>query len=197
MPAQPYIQPSSTEAVSGRLTLTEFIQTVLVGISGFNGTLVRPKWQIEPPKNPPSVETNWMAFGIDIGAPDANAWLGNTSDTEMQSQRHETLDVGCSIYGPDALEYYGLLRDGFQIPQNREALTYANMGFVEILPARHIPDLVNERFYNRVETSIILRREIIRTYGVPTLVSASGVIHTPTSGDPDYSLAWDTENIGE
>lgn len=152
---------------------------------------MRPKWQVEPPKNPPDVITNWLAFGIDVAAPDANAYLGSDG-TALTSQRHEKLEIGCSIYGPDALENYGLLRDGFQIPQNRDALTFANMGFVEILPALKIPELVNERFYNRVETGVILRREIIRLYAVPTIISASGVIYVPLGGDSDYSLTWET-----
>lgn len=193
MPVQPYITPASTQGFPGGITITQFIQTVMVGLSGLPGTMVRPKWQVEPPKNPPNVSTNWLAIGIDLAVPDANGYIGSIGDTDLTSQRHETLDVGCSFYGPDALEYYGIVRDGFQIPQNREALGASNMGFVEILPGRKIPDLVNERFYNRVETSVILRREIIRTYGVPTIISASGVIYAPgINNDLDYSLAWKT-----
>lgn len=192
MTIQPYIRPSSTVGLPNDLTLTQFIQTVMVGLSGLSGTLVRPKWQAEPPKNPPDITTNWMALGIDLAIPDANGYISPGDDDGLDSQRHETLDVGCSIYGPEALEIYGLIRDGFQIPQNREALTEANMGFVEILPARKIPELVNERFYNRVETSVILRREIIRSYGVPTIISATGVIYAPLSGNADYSLDWQT-----
>lgn len=198
MPIQPYIRPQSTQALSGELTLTQFIQTVLVGISGFSGTLVRPKWQAEPPKNPPSIDTNWLAFGIDIATPNDNSFVwtadGDTVGTSIQSQRHEALEVGLSIYGPDALENYGILRDGFQIPQNLQALTSAKMGFVEILPARKIPDLVNGRYYNRVETSIMLRRAVVRTYAVPSLLSAEGIIYAPIAGDTDHTIAWDTEN---
>jgi len=197
MPIQPYILPASTEALPGEITLTQFIQTILTGISGLPGPMVRPKWQVEPPKNPPSITTNWIAFGIDISSPDANSYVWSNSGEgglSVSSQRHEAVDIGCSIYGPEALEYFGLLRDGFQVPQNLQALTAANMGFVEILPGRKIPDLVNERFYNRVETSIILRREVLRSYSVPTVLSSTGVIHVPVSGDEEYTLAWDTEN---
>lgn len=188
----PYLQPTSTLPIPGGLTLTQFIQTVFVGISALPGTLVRPKWQPEPPKQP-DIYANWMAIGIDVASPDANAYVWPNQAGSTQSQRHETLEVGCAIYGPDALETYGLIRDGFQIPQNLEGLRSANMGFVEISPARKIPELINERFINRVQTSVFLRREIQRIYPVLTLISASGVIHT-VIGDEDYLLDWTTQN---
>ncbi len=186
-----YILPISTEPLPLGLTLTQFIQTVVVGISGLPGPLVRPMWQPEPPKQP-DLSTNWMAIGIAVAAPDANSYVDVNSDGATISQRHETLEVACSIYGPDGLEIAGLLRDGFQIPTNLEALRTANMGFVEVSPARHVPDLVNERFINRVVMSIFLRREIQRVYPILTLVSASGRKHTVV-GDEEYLLNWSTQ----
>lgn len=198
MSIQSYIRPSSTETLPGELTLNQFLHSILVGLTALHGTLVRPKWQVAPPKNPPGIETDWLAFGVDISRPDANSYVWNdpadSSGETSESQRHELLDIGCSLYGPLALQYYGIIRDGFQIPQNTQALTEAKMAFVEILPARSLPDLVHDRFYNRVETSIILRREVNRTYSVPSIISSTGVIHAPLSGDEDYSLDWDTEN---
>ncbi len=188
-----YLLPTSTEGPLPRgLTLTQFIQTVVVGISGLPGPMVRPMWQPEPPKQP-DLSINWMGMGITIAAPDANSYVWVDANQAGVSQRHEALEVQCSIYGPDALDVYGLLRDGFQIPQNRDALFHANMGFTEISLARHIPDLVNERFINRVQTSFFLRREIQRTYSIPTIVSASGMIHT-VIGNEDYLLDWETQN---
>ena len=194
MPVQPYILPKSSETPPGGLTVTQFIQAVLVGISGLPGEMVRPKWQIKPPKNPPAVTENWLAFGIDLTTPDNNAYLGSRDGgLTIDSQRQEAMDVSVSIYGPDALEIYGVIRDGIQIPQNQQALATAEMVFVEILAARRIPDLVNEQFYNRVETGIILRRQVNRIYAVPTILSATGVIQTML-GSEEYSLDWEVEN---
>lgn len=183
-----YLAPKTTNPFPNGLTLTQFLQMVLVGITGFPGDHVRPNWQVEPPTNPP-VNVNWLAFGVDIASPDANAYLATDPGDNLKSnmQRHETIEVGCAIYGPEALETYGVLRDGFQVPQNRYALFDNSMGFVEILPARKVPERINELWYNRVQASIILRREIERSYGVPTIVSASGVIYTDFK---DYSLDW-------
>lgn len=192
MSVQPYILPTASDTPPFGLSLIQFIQTVIVGISGLPGPLVRPKWQVAPPKSP-DLSVNWIALGIDASVPDANSYVDAYPDSTIVSQRHETLEVGLSIYGPDAQDISGLLRDGFQIQTNLEALRIANMGFVEISPARHIPDLVNERFIDRIVMSVFLRREIQRVYPIPTLLSAAGGIHT-VIGDEEYLLEWSTQN---
>lgn len=188
-----YLQPTSTIGIPQGFTLTQFIQMVLVGLSDLPGPMVRPKWQIAPPKQP-DVAVNWIGFGVDVAVPDANAYIGLDESVNTVSQRHETLEVGCAIYGPDALDIYGLIRDGFQIQPNLFALRSANMGFVEISQALTLPDLVHERFINRVQTSIFLRREIQRVYPIVTLLSANGVIHEFSDGE-EYLLDWSTQNV--
>ncbi len=186
-----YVLPASTQALPRRLNLGQFIQTVLVGVSGISGQFVRPKWQVEPPKQP-DLGVNWLAFGINQMTPDANSFIGVDSSNATITQRHEDLEIGCSIYGPEALDIADLIRDGFQIPQNLEALRSASMGFTNVGPARHLPDFVNERFINRIEMSIYFRREIHRTYPILTLLSAHGTVHSVV-GDEQYLLDWETQ----
>lgn len=186
-----YLQPKSTQQLPGDLSLAQFIQTVLVGVSGVSGPLVRPKWQVAPPKQP-DISTNWVAFGIQVFSPDTNAFVGMDKDGNENFQRQEGLEIPCSFYGPDASEISGLVRDGLQIPQNLEALRKANMGFVETTKALHIPDLVNERFINRIEMSIILRRQIQRVYPILPILSAFGTIHS-VLGTEEYLLDWQTQ----
>ena len=187
-----YLLPTQTQALPGSLSLRQFIQSVLVGISGLPGTSVRPKWQIAPPKQP-DINTDWLAFGIRISTPDANAYINTNPDGSTESQRQEGLEIGCSFYGPDALDYAELVRDGFQITQNLAALTAANMGFTEVGPALHVPDLVNERWIDRYEMSVFLRRQVQRLYPIVSLVSATGVIHT-VIGNEEYLLDWQTQS---
>lgn len=185
-----YILPSHTDQPPRNLTLTQFIQTVLVGLTGLSGTLVRPKWQPSPPKQPDIAE-NWLAFGIASSNPTANSFVGMDAAGVMNTQRQETLEIACSFYGPEALEFYTLVRDGLQIQQNLDALRAARMGYTDISQALHLPDLVNERFFNRYETTIQLQREIQRRYPIVSILSATGTIHT-VLGDEEYLLEWQT-----
>lgn len=188
-----YLLPTSeTPPLPKRLNLTQFVQSVLVGISGLDGTFVRPKWQPNPPKQP-DIDINWLGFGITTSTPDANSFVGMDADGATTSQRHEGLELSLSIYGPDALDIAGLIRDGFQIQQNLEALRSANMGFTEVSPARHVPDLINERFIEKVEMSVFLRRLITRTYAIVSVLSARGTIHTVV-GNEQYLLDWETQS---
>lgn len=172
------------------LNLTQFIQTVLTGISGFDGVNVRPKWQVAPPKEP-DINLNWLAFGVDVITPDANGFLGMDAQERTIYLRHETLQVSCAIFGPDALETAEMIRDGFQIPNNREALFKANMGFVETSEARRLPELINERFRNRIEMNVVLRREVQRVYPILSIISVRGTVHT-VLGNEAYLLNWQT-----
>lgn len=185
-----YLVSTTSQALPGGLTLTQFIQTVLVGVSALPGTLVRPKWQLNPPKQP-DVGVDWLAFAIVEGVPDSNAYVGMDADGISIFQRQVQFEIQCSFYGPNAQEIAGLVRDGFQIQQNVEALRAANMGYAAIAPARSIPDLVNERWVNRVEQTVFLRRQIQRSYPILPIVSAEGTIHT-VLGDEEYLLNFET-----
>lgn len=188
-----YLLPTPiTPTLPRNYTLNQFLQTILVGISGFDGTLVRPNWQVAPPKQP-DIDVNWLAFGVTVATPDANAYVGfDTSNPPVPIlQRHELLELELSVYGPLAYENSGLIRDGFQIDQNREVLRSANMGFAYNNEARHIPDLLNERWFNRYVMSIFLRRQVQRNYpSLLTILSANGTIYANSPGADVQTLPW-------
>lgn len=183
-----YLSPTTANPFPGGLTLTQFIQTVIVGITGLPGVMVRPTWQVAPPIQP-DISTNWIAFGIAAAPADANAYVGMDKDGIETLQRNEYLTINCSIYGPDAYENMGNLRDGFQIPQNLAAMTAAKMGFIATGLPNRSPDLVNARWIDRFTMEIQLVRLIQRTYAVLPFVSAQGTILT----DNGNSLDWIVE----
>lgn len=190
-----YVQPKpggSTPKFPRDLNLTQFIQTVIVGVSDLDGTMVRPKWQVAPPKQP-DIDQNWIGFGVDLLTPDTYQFLGMDGAGVTTTQRQEGVEVGLSIYGPSGLEIAGLIIDGLQIPQNLEALRAANMGFQESSQPRQVPDLVNERWIARVELGLKFRRQITRTYPIVSILSATGRIHSVV-GNEQYLLDWSTES---
>lgn len=190
-----YLKPT-TPQLPGNLTFTQFLQTVLVGISGFDGTLVRPEWQPNPPKQPDNL-TNWLAFGVldsdakgfpyqemkDIGTPEA-------PQLAFVSQYHEKCSLKCDLYGPDALENYRLIRDGFYLPLNNEALVSAGFGLIGVGKAIRNPDLVGEVWFNRYVFSIDLMYQQNRTYPILTFMSGSGVVYAPLSHNADFQVPW-------
>ena len=168
-----FLLPQPQPSPFSGLTFEEFLQSVLVGVSGLPGNLVRPKWQENPPANP-EISVNWLAFGLTEDDSDTNAYVGIDDDGNNQFMRMEDLPLQCTFYGPQSLEYGQALRDGLQIPQNLEKLQSANMGFVNTSRMTRVPDFVNERWVNRWEMTVFLRRQIMRVYPILTFVSGSG-----------------------
>lgn len=171
-----YLLPTPEQLLPGQLTFDQFIQTVFVGISGLQGDLVRPKWQIDPPKQP-DITVDWLSIGLSEDDSDTNAFVGVDSSGNNQFMRMEALTVQCTFYGPNSLSYGKLVRDGFQIRQNLETLQSANMNFVNTSSMTRIPDLVNERWVDRWEMSVYMRREILRVYPILNFLSLSGVLY--------------------
>ena len=173
----------------GGLSLEDFIQTVIVGVSGYTNTLVRPKYQQSPPKQP-DINTNWIAFSIQGNAPDANAYVYIDEHDVTNLRRQETLTIQVGFYGPDAQNNSAVFRDGFQIQQNLESLSIASMGFKDATEPIRGPDLINERWVDRYEMTLVLVRQVRRTYEILPFASAMGVIHTVVNGDP-LNIDWE------
>jgi hypothetical protein len=172
-----YLAPVSTAPIPGALTLNQFLQTVLVGISGYDPTLVRPKFQMDPPK-PPDIGTDWIAFWVETSSIDANAYTGLDSMGIYSLQRHQLLSIQMSFYGPNSGDNLPAVIDGFQIQQNMDALRSANMGFRGSTNPIHAPELIGERWVDRWDATVEVPRQIIRTYPVLSFASVRGSIHT-------------------
>lgn len=172
-----YLLPLPPTSLPDDLTFEQFIQQVFVGVSGLPGNMVRPSWQINPPKQP-DVDVNWLALHVVDDDSDTNAYTGVKPNGDNVFQRMEQIEVQCSFYGPAGYDLCKSVRDSFQIPQNMEGLKSAGMAFAYTEKMNRIPDLVNERWVDRWTMSVFLRREILRTYRILNLVSVSGTLNT-------------------
>lgn len=163
--------------------LEDYIQQWVAGISGLDGTMVRPRWQPEPP-NIPDWGVNWASVGImkhrPVGVypavihhPDGDGW--------SELQRHEELDVLVSFYGTHASDYAVNFHNGCQIWQNFAVLRLVGMALVEVTDGTRNPELIKEKWWDRIDKPFVLRRIIRRSYPVLNLLSAEGWIIT----DPD------------
>ena len=166
-------------------TLENFLHDLFVGITGIAGSLVRPRWQPEPP-NLPAVNTDWLAFGIISRQSDTFAGvfhaIGGASDPSNLGydalERQEVMNVMCSFYGPDADNLCAQLRDGLQIAQNREVLQLAKMAFVESGDINNVSELTKDLWLYRVDMMVTIRRLIQRFYPVLNINSVSGAVLT-------------------
>lgn len=168
---------TQTSGPSEGLALRRFIGSVLSGISGIPNTLVRPIWQQDPPPVP-EIDTTWLAFGIaGRRADNAPHQFEKADGSKSTMTRHEELDINLLCYGPDCLQKVGELRDGFELSQNTESLFLAGMAFVRMSDAIHAPELINQRFFDRADATLVIRREIRREYSILNFVAAYGAIH--------------------
>lgn len=159
------------------LDLRRFIGTVLVGVSGFEPEMVRPAWQQNPPPVP-NIDTNWMAFGITARRADNDPYQVEKDDgLRTLMLRHEELDIMLAFYGPDCLQKAAEVREGFELTQNTESLLLAGMAYIDLSDIIHAPELVNDRYFDRADTTLTIRREVRREYRILNFVSANGAIH--------------------
>lgn len=174
-----FLAPTGAPPLEGK-ALTEFLQGLVVGITGLDGTMVRPRWQAEPPNVPDAGEA-WAALGISVKHPDTNAYVNFKPKTETYVfQRNATIEVLVSFYdlGTNGLadQYAGLWRDGLQVPQNLETLLDADLGFVETQDAVVVPTLLKTRWQYRVDVLTVFRQLVERTYPVVSIVEADGTL---------------------
>jgi hypothetical protein len=149
--------------------LENFLQAWVAAVCGLPPEMVRPRWQPEP-ANIPNFGVDWCAFGVTDQDPDTYAAeLPLNLDVGSEVRLHEKLTCLASFYGPNAGKFVKLFRDGLQLSQNREYLTLQGMGLVETRDVTTVPELVKERWMKRKDLPVIIRRQIVREYAVPTI----------------------------
>lgn len=173
-------------------SLDDYLQQMVAGVAGLDGSLVRPRWQPEPP-NLPDWATDWCATGITRRRP-IGAYSAQLHDCENDTggpghnelQRHEEFDLMCSFYGPNCDVYASNLHDGLQIWQNYAALRLSGMALVEVQETLRVPELIKQRWWDRCDKTLVLRRIIRRNYPILNVLSAGAEI--VTDGPSGYTV---------
>lgn len=176
-----FLSPSLSPAPLEGDALNDFFHDWFLGLTGFVGDRIRPRWQPDPP-NIPEEGVDWLAFGVHDGKADVNAAeLHNPSGTGYNEfRRHEELSVKVSFYGPNARRTAGSVRDASAIAQNREVLSLNSFGLIECGSIASFPEMIKQKWYNRADMHIRFRRQIVRHFDVQNLVAADIVINTLT-----------------
>ncbi|MFA9439405.1 hypothetical protein ACDA63_07190 [Uliginosibacterium sp. sgz301328] len=166
------LTPAGTPAPAQDKDLDAIIQTLIKGVSGLPGNMVRPAWQGVVPKQPAS-DQDWCAFHISGIRADANPWIGHNGQGDGSDEyvRHEDIDVLCTFYGPNAMRNASLARDGIYVTQNSEGITSHDMAVVGSTDLTAVPEFVNQQWIRRYDLPIRLRRKVSRAYPVLNILS--------------------------
>ena len=186
-----YLIPSATNAKEDE-TLRVFFQQMVAGITGIDGTMVRPRWQSEPP-NMPQFGSDWAAIGVTKRVRDTNAYVTHRDTIDENGNniisdyvyRNEVMDVLCSFYGPNCEAKSELLAMGLEVDQNREVMQLAGFGLVCVEDAVMMADFFNNREVTRIDLPFQMRRAQLYQYSVLDLVAAEVTIIEDIEGVSD------------
>ncbi len=166
-----YLQQIDTN-VKGNVALTNLLQMAVIGITGLDPTLVRPRWQPQPPTQPP-VTTDWCAIGIEtFDLYDYPQIIHDGVNQVDNLYRLVRINLLTSFYGPNASALASALRDGFYISQNFGTLAQYGVRFRSAENIIYISELINSQYVPRVDLFLNFTHMIQRTYAIENLVGA-------------------------
>jgi hypothetical protein len=161
-----------------------FFQTIVAGVTGIPGNMVRPRWQYPEPPTLPSYSATWASVGVhDVNAEDY-PWFDHFDNGTYAFDlmlRQEQLEILCSFYGPNAMSYACALRDGMYVSQNCETLMLAGMGLTQVGNPIRAPEYIKNQLFNRWDITLFIKRTVQRRYAILSLLKIAGVVNANTS----------------
>src|SRR5580704_8935616 len=150
-------------------SLDDFMQQIVAGVTGIPQSLIRPRWQPEPPNTPPTAPTAsnptgvvpvWAAVGVTKSTPRGFPAITEnpTGNGFSELDDREEFDVLCSFYGQFADAGAIALRSGLMVAQNRECLQLASMGLIQVSVRTRVPALMHMEFRERIDITASFRR---------------------------------------
>jgi hypothetical protein len=179
--------------------LQSALQQAVAGLAGLPGSLVRPRWQPVPPAQPP-VDVTWVSIGVTMVEADEYPYLlhvggvtlaGATAPGYTIMQRHQTITVVTTFYGPQADALAAQVRDAFYVPQNYENLFPVGLKLRTIHDLQRAPELMNQQYVDRADLRMEFRAMIERVYPIRDLDGADFTINTD-QGSETFQVREDT-----
>lgn len=179
-----YLLPTNTALDNS--ALVDYLHDVLVGVTGIGNTLVRPSYQVNPPPIP-DYSVDWCAFAIRNRRPAAQPWT-TQGDDDADLSTNELFDVVVTFYGPNCMGFAAILRDGLQIPQNSDQLTLVGLAVIGAEDIIYVPELINDRWFERADITINMNRNLSRTYDILSLLGATGTMYFDDIATEDFNV---------
>lgn len=165
------------------LDLDTIIGTLIAGVTGLPGDMVRPRWQETQPRVPDVTET-WVAVGVTATMADDTPSQIHHSEGDGYTilRTFYRLSVLASFYGPKGDAYAKLVRDSFYIGQNREAMRAAGLNLVDFDTIRRVPEIKATQTLRRSDLPFRLSQSIERRYEIRNILQAAGTIRADAAG---------------
>lgn len=171
-----FILPTTTTE-NDKILLRTF-HDLFVGISGLDNTLVRPRFQRNPPPIPTS-EVDWIAFGIQELEEDFTPFKKVNNDGLTSDYVYtDKIVLLLSFFGDNSEKYFGRVYQGLQVEQNRTALRIKNITFqnAEKMFSRY--ENINDQFYKRTDALFNFNRKRVDNFAEMSLLSLQDNIIT-------------------
>ena len=170
-------------------TTEDVLQSLIAGITGLPGNLVRPRFQPEPPAEPDTT-VNWCAFGITNAQPQTYPELVHTSAGEGEGHiiSHASLNVLVSLYGPACHSLALTLQFGLYVPQNRSILRPAGLAFVQAGEIIEVPGQLGAGWRARADITLAFRQVQGASVAIRNITQSSGTFEADTKVQPVVSF---------
>lgn len=154
--------------VSNDQDLEDIFQVFIKGVTGIAGAMVRPRFQTIPLPSP-EVGVDWVAFGIKSQRQDDSPYF-DQHENDATTIRHEKIEVALSFYGTQGQHFAKLFVDGTAIPQNIDQLKPHKIKFIGVSEVLTAPDLLNEQYVHRFDTTATFTRKTERIYAIQSFL---------------------------
>lgn len=156
------------------------IQDIVAGLTGLDGSMVRPRWQQNPPATP-DFDADWAAVAVSYVDADENPYIDTNGLVA-----HETIEALLSLYGPNGRRNAMRVIHGMKLPDN--IATFESMGlyYSRSEYVRSFPELYNNQWMKRYDVTMTMRRKTVLDYAIDQYSDANVNVTPDAPGAPPY-----------